>query len=200
MCEEVNYNPFDNEDGIDVLQFQAPCRSIYIEAAFFGWPQWALVYYKRKLPVEAGGRRNLSSSTLSTSFACFRPFPFLVMASLNSIAADIIYHIMLRIRGRDDLLSFILSCRRVYETFKEHPNSTLRRVVCNEFHMRTDAFPLAWEVAILQQMVESGHAEESDQHTVGAISGDTAFTASEYSRLGRNHAVIASLAKRFSIQ
>jgi hypothetical protein len=120
------------------------------------------------------------------------------MAYLNVIATDLIYHIMLRIHSRDDLLSFILSCHYVHETFKEHPNLILRCVVCNEFNLHTDAFPFAWEVAGLQQVVE-----ELGQGTVGAISDDTqgtAFTASECKRLGKNHAVILALAKKFSIQ
>jgi hypothetical protein len=156
-------------------------------------------YQGRLLRLATMGLSILALNRWQAKILLFHParhlsVPLFAMAYLNTITTDLIYHIMLRIHGRDDLLSFILSCHCVHETFKEHPNSILRRVVCNEFNMRTDALSLAWEVAGLQQMVESGHAGQR------AISDDTAFTASEYKCLGRNHAVISSLAKKFSIQ
>ena len=181
-----------------MASIQSPIQ-ISISIALFGCSQWVLEYWRLSEDFWWRSVANEISPLLSPlDVPPFSPLALLVMAYLNIIATDLIYHIMLRIRGRDDLLSFILSCHCVHETFKEHPNSILRQVVCNEFNLHTDAFLLAWEVAGLQQVVE-----ESAQRAVGAISDDkqgTAFTASEYKRLGKNHAVILNLAKKFSIQ
>lgn len=134
------------------------------------------------------------------------------MAYLNTIATDLIYHIMLRIHSRADLRSFILSCQWAHETFKEHPTSILRHVVCNEFDIHPDSnyLPFAWEVVRLQRLVESGHMIEVDlpsssgQRTDGGqisdICSGTRLKAAEYERLGKNHNVILGLAKKFSIR
>jgi hypothetical protein len=74
-----------------------------------------------------------------------RPYINLIlMRSLSSMSVDITHEILLQVANRRDLLTLISCSHQYYDIFKLHPNSILRRVVCNETGILEEVLPYAW--------------------------------------------------------
>ncbi|KAG9041666.1 hypothetical protein FS842_002471 [Serendipita sp. 407] len=67
------------------------------------------------------------------------------MKTLGSIGTDILHEFLCHSLNRNDLAAFVRSGHVVYDVFKEHPNSILRSVVCNELGIMETVFPYCWE-------------------------------------------------------
>ncbi|KAG8863689.1 hypothetical protein FRC20_010570 [Serendipita sp. 405] len=67
------------------------------------------------------------------------------MKTLGSIGTDILHEFLCHSLDRNDLAAFVRSGHVIYDVFKEHPNSILRSVVCNELGIMETVFPYCWE-------------------------------------------------------
>jgi hypothetical protein len=71
------------------------------------------------------------------------------------MSADITHEILLQVTNRRDLFSLISCSHQYYDIFKLHPNSILRRVVCNETGILEEVFPYAWKALKLSAKLSS---------------------------------------------
>lgn len=131
------------------------------------------------------------------------------MASLQTLAGDLVYQVLLRLSTRGDLKAFICACKGVYATFLEHPSSVLKSVVCREmeyFGRDERGLELAKQVAHLHaRLGELVDGEPGDSETLGDEADSEyppwrAMKMADIDRMLANHAVVKRLLRKFSVR
>ncbi|PVF93416.1 hypothetical protein CPB86DRAFT_742648 [Serendipita vermifera] len=120
--------------------------------------------------------------------------------SLATMPVDIGHNILRALTVRKDLFNAITSCHYFYDIFREHPNSILRRVVCNELDMHEDVMQYAWDNLRLCRASEKKRHPHTGVLKIHEPSLSISTQAESIRTLADNHKVVKNMTKTFSIR
>ena len=100
--------------------------------------------------------------------------------------------------SKTDLFAAIRSCKDIYATWKEHPNTILRTVVCTQLDMDEDVFPVAFGAVLHLERARDNKALPVKALLTEDELSPTRLNYIQWIRLASIHGHVKRLEKEFS--